>query len=250
MADDAEQDKSTDLTTDLTTELTPGPTKPGRGRWILLTVLSLSFLGVSVVLLGMAVNQRQSVQTASVAATGESPGEDTSTGRPITTAMQEPEELSVPFEWSPDGLALLPFGAEQDDAIGAMTQALGPPDEVAEVAVSECTPGTNARWKGGDVQLRFDESGRLAAVILPTEMSRTGTGPIETLGDLRTTFSALDLEYVAPNPEWGYDDPSYTWSVTGQEAKASGSIPGDTSDTPIDGVWLDSERFDDVECFE
>ncbi|MEZ5380340.1 MAG: hypothetical protein R2754_00950 [Microthrixaceae bacterium] len=159
--------------------------------------------------------------------------------------------MTVPFAWSADGFELLPFGSRQDEVIGAVSEALGiPPDEVEAVTMSECTPGTNARWQEPDVWLSFDTSGRFAAATFPAEAGTTADGAVKTLGDLQSAFPGLSVEYVPPNPDWGYYEASYNWSVDGTEASAAGTIERDGPDAPVGPVRLSSKRFDGVECFE
>lgn len=246
----------------------PQASEGDRRRWTAMAAVAMLFLAVSVLVLGLVVRDGRGPGSGSVTASeaggaepdapgpGEPAAADTAkpsepTEAPATTEAP-PETLQVPLEWSADGLAALPFGTPKGEAIAAMTAALGsPPDEVREVEMSECTPGTSMRWEAENVQMSADEAGNLASVYFPATLGSVGgDAPTETLADVRGALPQVSVEYLPPNPDWGEDKGTYRWTVQGSEANASGPVDSDSDQAALEMTWLTSERYQGVTCYE
>lgn len=237
-----------------------------RRRWMLMAALSMMFLAAAVLVLVLALRDGDTGSAKVAASAGERTG---SAGRERASELAEavgvednpevpdtteapPKTLEVPLEWSAEGLEALPFGTPTDEAIDAVTGALGAaPDDVHDVEMSECTPGTSARWEGDNVQLSMDESGNLASVSFPAALgSVDGETPVDTLGDVRSEFAQVSMEYVPANPDWGEFDDTYRWTVQGTDANASGVVDSEDDWAALEMTWLESERYQGVSCAE
>lgn len=176
---------------------------------------------------------------------------------PPTTTSAAPKSLAL-VEWSPDGLASLPFGTQESQAIDAMSGELGAaPDDfksasdIGRATGAICTRASRVRWGAADLNLEFDESGRLASVAVPPALGSTVAGsPTNTLGDLRSAFGQVSVEYFPPEEPSDGAEGSYRWTVQGADANASGFVAGDSDEAPLKSISLQSERFEGVECYE